>query len=898
MAEENRDSTTAILSRCLEDFEERGEIAVEEACASHPELAQELRQAVDPLRQLLAAASSAGEAEDAAPYDWSEKRCIGRFKLGEELGRGGMGVVYKAFDPKLGREVALKVLPSPISSTPQALARFKREGQALAQIQHPHIVPIHEIGTSEEDVPFLVMKYIEGSSLAKLIRGLAGKDEKELRRVQLVPGSEGSYIKAVVRILLCIADALHTAHENGIVHRDVKPENILVDKSGHPYLVDFGIARGIEDSGLTQTGILPGTPEFMAPEQIDAPAEVGPQTDVYGLGATLYYCLTMRMPFSGKSRDRILEQVRRKEPPAPRRIRPEIPRDIETICLTAMEKDPGRRYRSAAEFREDLDRFLEYRQVKARPLGPLTRFARLLARNRMVSAIAALAFVLVVGGPFSFALHEANARERIASEKSVTERERARAELAVADSLFRLAQLAAQHGEWPKALDYYKMAEEKGYVDKIEIALGRIEALEGSLEAPRALAILEGLSQRKDLGKHKARLLLLEADLAVNRIFDPDAKLDLVREALASNDLSTADEEFARAMLSKTMGEALGHLETARNAEPWHRRVNDLYGSLLLVSGRMREVMAFNKILRVLYRWDPALSIQQVFVIALIGSKAEIKQLVDEAVAGLDKRQQKWISFVLEAAAMIRKYDRISLDGLTKPGAESGLMTALGFVPFFFRASAFLRQERKTKTSIYFRVAPFVIRSYHRVAKVLAGLVFGFTDVDDLADAMEHVAKNLDDGMYYFGLGQYRLLQGRDVEAERAFEAAASKPSIALSRKTAVFYLLQTRIVIYVNLADRDSDAGKAMRARIVTTIHDCLVEQDLDVSQFKFLYRHAAGIRAAELSNEVALRWTRSWPKDGKGANALKHAHALLSKKLEAVSSKQKANKKAEKKN
>ncbi|MFQ5505903.1 MAG: protein kinase, partial [Planctomycetota bacterium] len=516
--------TTRILARCLEEFQEQGDAAIEAACARYPALSERIRTAVRTLRELLAAA---GAGEEAGPdLDWKGRERLGRFLLGEKLGKGGMGVVYKALDPELKREVAIKVFPAPVTHSREARERFRREAEALAQVSHPHIVPIHEVGETEDGQPYLVMPFIEGKTLAELLPELAGD------------------VKTLARMLAEIAGAVDHAHRQGLVHRDVKPGNILVDRLGQSCLIDFGVARNLQEAGVTASGALLGTPAFMAPEQIRDPASVGPRTDVYALGATLYQCLTRKLPFEARSRDEAYDRICRRDPVSPRTIRPEVPKDLETICLTAMEKDPARRYQSAAELEADLRRFLEYRPLRARPLGRLARSARWVRRNRAVAAVILLAALVVVLGPSSYALYMGSlaAQERRAKESIA--RESAQKETARAEAAYRAGRLLAQRGRWAEALRHYAAAVEH-HPDPVLVSIGRIEALEGSLDAPAAIRELESLRRRKVPEKYEAKLLLLEADLGVNRLLDPDAKMELVDRALAMGTLEPADALLA-----------------------------------------------------------------------------------------------------------------------------------------------------------------------------------------------------------------------------------------------------------------------------------------------------------------------------------------------------------------
>jgi serine/threonine protein kinase len=270
-------------------------------------------------------------APPAAPAGMPAR--VGEYEILGELGRGGMGVVYKARHAQLRRVVALKMLLGSEFAREGYLARFRAEAEAVARLQHPHIVQIFDVGEWRAaeggvPVPYFTLEYVEGGSLNTR---LEGKPQPPDRASEL---------------LLTLARAADYAHGQGIVHRDLKPTNVLLTADGRPKLCDFGVAKVLTGPGPeTLGGLLVGTPEYMAPEQADGQArDVGPAADVYALGAILYTMLTGRPPFQSASVIETLEQVRSQEPVPPRRLRPSVPRDLETICLKCLQKDPRRRY--------------------------------------------------------------------------------------------------------------------------------------------------------------------------------------------------------------------------------------------------------------------------------------------------------------------------------------------------------------------------------------------------------------------------------------------------------------------------------------------------------------------------------------------------------------------------
>ncbi len=301
------------------------------------------------------------------------------YEVISELGAGGMGVVYRVRQRSLDRVIALKVVRPGEHAFESAIRRFRTEAQSLARLRHRHIVTIHEVGESEEGGLYFTMELVEGAPLSELVR-----------RAEVTP-------TRAVRLVRQIASAIAYAHGKGIIHRDLKPANVLVDLEDDARVVDFGLARDLAMGGdLTETGQVLGTPSYMSPEQARGERDrVGEATDIYALGAILYECLTGRPPFSGMPLLELIRAVADREPPAPRTLDPKVPRDLEVICLKALEKDPQRRYATATAMLEDLARFEEGRPIRARRPSPLYRLIRLVARSRERILAAAIGAVLV-----------------------------------------------------------------------------------------------------------------------------------------------------------------------------------------------------------------------------------------------------------------------------------------------------------------------------------------------------------------------------------------------------------------------------------------------------------------------------------------------------------------------
>jgi WD40 repeat protein len=319
-----------------------------------------------------------------------------------------MGIVYRARQTQINRLVALKVLASGHFASPDFLKRFRTEAEAVASLDHPNIVPIHEVGECEGQ-PFFSMKFVAGGSLAGRISNLKSP----------LPD------QAAAELLVKLARAVHYAHQRGILHRDIKPGNVLLDAQGEPHLTDFGLAKLVEkDSTLTRTMAMLGTPSYMSPEQARGEAkQLTTAVDVYGLGAVLYQVLTGHPPFAGGTTMETVRQVLDTEPRRPSTLKPGTDRDLETICLKCLEKDPSRRYGSAIELAEDLERWQRQEPILARPVGRLERLAKLVRRHPVASAFAAISLLAVTASVVI--LVRANVQIRSAQGNEMTLRQQA-----------------------------------------------------------------------------------------------------------------------------------------------------------------------------------------------------------------------------------------------------------------------------------------------------------------------------------------------------------------------------------------------------------------------------------------------------------------------------------------
>jgi WD40 repeat protein len=494
--------------------EERGEQpAVAEYVERFPQYALELELQIE-LHEALG-------ADRDVPPTWADTSLAGRgahrdeagpepaafpdipgYEIVDILGWGGMGVVYRAVQAGLNRAVAVKMVHAGAHASPQVLARFRVEAEAVGRLQHPNIVQIHEVG-EHAGFPYLVLELVEGPSLAQWLGGTPRPARHAAELVQT------------------LARAIHFAHRLGVVHRDLTPSNVLLSAELAPKITDFGLAKLVMGGGelRTQAGELLGTPSYMAPEQAASqPQTVGVGTDVYALGAILYEVLTGRPPFKAESPLETLRQVLADEPVAPARLQPRLPRDLETICLKCLRKDPARRYASALELAEDLRHYLEGRAIAARRSGTLERAWRWCVRNRVVAAL----LVCVAGLLTSIAVVASVLAARMADQRDQANWNARRAQSSQRGALARLG------------ASYLAQAQAERYSGRVGQRFDSLEAIDKAKRIARSLNL------------PPARIAELRNE-AIACLALPDVKLVRQWDALPAGTMTVAiDDRFGR----------------------------------------------------------------------------------------------------------------------------------------------------------------------------------------------------------------------------------------------------------------------------------------------------------------------------------------------------------------
>ncbi len=522
----------------LTEDEREGWLAVE--CAGDPALRAEVEV-------LLCADGRVApeflERAGAAIGTWFESgEQLGDYTIRERLGQGGMGVVYLAREAKLERDVALKIVRPDLLFFGHGRERLRREVDAIARLKHANILPVYSAG-EEAGVPFFTMEFVEGCTLSEVLgylnrrrpaaltaAALTGAIEELSRKtVGERPGRRAqaqfglSWTEAAFRIALAVAEALEHAHERGILHRDVKPSNVMLTRDGRVLLLDFGLAASSEPSELTLTGFPVGTLPYMAPERLRGDAEPsGVKGDVYAAGVLLFELLTLRSPYLAPNAEVMRARILEASPPPIRSLNPQVPWDAETVCLTAMDRDPARRYASAAALAEDLANVLEHRPIRARRPGALLRARRFTERHPVASVAAALGLLLLVGSAAFAAVQVSTNRElRAANSDKDT-------------ALARKDQLSAIAWSLLGAPDYWNtdsgnpVAGETTVMEVLDLL--RIKLEEEELEPAVAVEACTLLGRAYDnLGlPERAEPLLLRARELANDVYGAEARESLV----------------------------------------------------------------------------------------------------------------------------------------------------------------------------------------------------------------------------------------------------------------------------------------------------------------------------------------------------------------------------------
>jgi tetratricopeptide (TPR) repeat protein/tRNA A-37 threonylcarbamoyl transferase component Bud32 len=749
-----------------------------------------------------------------------------------KLGGGGMGIVYKARDVTLKRLVALKMMREGAFAEPELHARFRREAEAVARLQHPNIVQVYDFG-EHQGQPYFTMEFIDGSDLDRFLA------------VGPLPP------RAAAALVQVLARAMHTVHEQHVIHRDLKPANVLLARSNRPEalllrelavdryeprITDFGLARRL-DQKLSRTGAIMGTPPYMSPEQATGDSKIDSATDVYALGAILYECLTGRPPFQAATIEETLLQVITREPVPPRQLNPAVDRDLNTITLKCLEKERGRRYASALELTDDLNRFLDDRPIVARPASALDQFSKFARRNRaLVGGVVAVFLTLVCGiiGT-SVAMWQARKAEREARQlqgEAETREEKVSQLLAevkaqeqkerrlLAASYEDAGRLAMQRGTWRTALASFDKALEAGQADSPELHLNKVKAWCALDEVGKAVRELEVLAGRKDLGKLEGTVLLWRADLALCLSWarDEDKNLKLVEQALQKG-LGPAETAYARGLLAKTSPEALGHLQEAVREDPFHQRANGMLAQLLMLLGRFEEARARVRFAELIFPDDPTFKVLPAEIKVLDENDlAGANLLLEQARGPLNERQMAMTRAYLELLSQVRDLGEANLvkGNLDLFSGWVKIFEALGklFANEQQAGAAAGDQPRAASSVLIGPMPPVLLKAMRRLEplslRFLAALALGpWGPWGPVIQEFTEIIQIHPDGLLYWTLGVVLQLNDRWAEAEMAYLTAGSTWSVVPVRQPALRGAIECEFALGGGMKSKQAAAGR-----------------------------------------------------------------------------------------
>lgn len=631
-------------------------------------------------------------------------RRLGNYRIAGTIGRGGMGVVYRAVQVDLDRTVALKVLEKDFARHPGDAERFEREARTIAHLSHPNIVPVYDVG-SDGGNRYYAMEEIEGIALDRLLewKRSGGPPADGEAAIPAPFRDERDWIRQCCRVAAEVADALDCAHRNGVVHRDVKPANVLLRKNGLAVLTDFGVARRQADAALTKSGAFVGTFAYAAPEQwAKRESLLDPRIDVYALGVTLYELIALARPFRCDGAGELPRRADFEDPPPLLWNGRPVARDLETVCRTALEVDPARRYPTAAAFAADLRRFLAFEPVQARPQPLLDRCAKWVRRKPAQATALALA-VLLVAALASFAVLQRRMTAEVTFEK---------------------ARLSAARGDFAAALAAYERAEDLGYFDRAAVAVGRIEALNGMLEPEAALEELTRAEALAGAERWRSKLLLLRGTIGVDRWHDPNAGVERIVQALAiaPAGLGPADREFAEAHRAPDVAGALEHLERALAQDPAHHGALAALAPILLLQGEFSRAAQLLAAWRAVAPGDPRVT---VFELVLLGIQ-EGPEPVRARLAEIDPPLPESAAAAVTAVPELLRMVRTTLDAPLRSRGAAAAALASGAMDLSRAgaeaASLFSRDPAATGVAVQVTLVPALAQALRRAAELVPAM--------------------------------------------------------------------------------------------------------------------------------------------------------------------------------
>jgi tetratricopeptide (TPR) repeat protein/predicted Ser/Thr protein kinase len=735
---------------------------------------------------------------------------IGQYRILGVLGAGGMGVVYRAEQRNPKREVALKVL-RPGSTSTQAIRRFEHESHVLAHLHHPSIAQVYSAGTAdtaEGAQPFFAMEMVHGESLTSF----AASHELNTR----------SLLELVVK--LC--DAVHHAHQKGVIHRDLKPGNIIVDDTGQPKILDFGVAR-VTDGDVqlgtvkTRSGEILGTVPYMSPEQVaGVPEELDIRSDVYTLGVLLYELLAGRLPYvlDGRGLLDVLQVIKEEEPIPLGETSRQHAGDLDTIVAKALHKEKTRRYQSAAELGADIRRYLADEPISARPANRWYQLRKFARRNRvLIGGIVATVLALLAGTAvatvFGF---------RARHQRNIAQKQTEIAESRLAETYFQSGVLAARQGNWISALENYRKAREVGFENINELSLK-----EGIAKLNLNLP-MEARSRFKSVADggqaHEAAEALVWLGV-VELGHDTEKAREHFAQALETRQLSGASLAFTCGLLADDTKTAVRHLREAVAQDLHHLYAYHILGYLLIFLGERDEAAAVLETAKRIFPEDPNTRLLQAIMLASENRIPEAKRVIAEFKTQAGETQLQVAEPILELVALAGEY--IDKSSSQPDWAARQLPRVLALQAKMLLAIA---EQRGTDASSLAICAPPLEKSFGHLVPFLQkaakeavvpnGLQALLPKSPSAYDEISGAIAVHPEGTLFYLRGLLLRKQRKWAEAEKDFEAAAELPAFLPVRKQALWYAAE----VQWRLADVYGETpNEAMRAKCVANIQRLL---------------------------------------------------------------------------
>ncbi|MCB9871384.1 MAG: protein kinase [Planctomycetes bacterium] len=782
---------------------------------------------------------------------------FGSHRIEAWLGRGGMGMVYRATHRELGRTVALKLIAPERVHSASARERFRREAKIASRLDHAAICPIYEVG-EVDGMPFLAMRFLDGHSLAEKIAAA---------------GASAPTLEQLLGWIETVARALHHAHEHGVLHRDVKPSNILIDATDAPFILDFGLARdeASDEMQLTVSGDELGTPGYMAPEQI-APRgrAIGRTADVWGLGVTLYECVAGRRPFIGTTHQELREAILRADPQPASGHNRRLPRDLDVVLGKALQADPAHRYATALAFAEDLVRVRDGIPVLARRPRAWLRVSRWTRRNPLPAALLTL-LTASLAIAWSQVVEAMAARDDAVSAQqdattaegqaraAATEAQRLRGEV-----LFRMAKARSSVGEWQAAESLYRNAADLG-ADPIAVQIGLIEVWDGSFELAKSRAAIGALKVHQDLGEHAAKASLLAADPSRRLLDATSFSIDqrAITTALESGTLATADDAYARALLANSAAQVRSHLSAALAADPGHRPAHEMWLTLVLLTEGPVAALADVERFHARYPGDLSAALMRGICRAAMGEHdAAMAAVAGDHVspaARLRVVQFERLYGALQDSFSMLQENTWQLWAFpdTAPKTSAWDVLSRGMSKIF----GALATGGGRSGELHVRFPPCSIRA---LLLTVTQTMFPFATPQSKVSRLDWAIEIQGLTMLRYLRAGLNLKLGHSERAIRDFVAASEGKDLMGTQAVSMTLRISHAALLSFEAAEAGQTAlAERARGWARSGIERRLLTAKLHCLEFHFLAKVAMGIQDLSLASVCAARWSRAYPDD-----------------------------------